>query len=314
MYDPLSAHEPKQLIVVLGMHRSGTSLVTKGLETLGVDLGTQLLPGQEDNPQGYFEDTDIGAFNETVLYLLKLSCDSIKNYPEHIPNRKILIEYGVDLIQKKMEKKQLFGFKDPRTARNMSLWKDIFAACPELNVQYVCIVRNPMSVTQSLLKRNGIDPTRSYYLWLQYYVSALSEVDPIFISYEELMRNPEDQVKRLGEKLGLGLGENGEDRVRSFANQYVTPSFQHHLYSLEDLNQERDLPNQVAMLYQELLKVCLDEAEDQRALSLAHQIGQDLMNMGSLFKMIDQKCQIGETRKYRFFDLLEDLICCYNEM
>ena len=44
------------VVVVLGMHRSGTSALTKALELFGIDLGTDLLPPQDDNPKGFFED------------------------------------------------------------------------------------------------------------------------------------------------------------------------------------------------------------------------------------------------------------------
>jgi hypothetical protein len=53
----------KKIIVVLGMHRSGTSALTRGLSTLGVGLGDTLHPAGSDNPTGFWEDRDIIAFN-----------------------------------------------------------------------------------------------------------------------------------------------------------------------------------------------------------------------------------------------------------
>ena len=53
--------------MVLGMHRSGTSAITKGLEVLGVNLGDNLLPPKDDNPKGFFEDRDLVNLNERVL-------------------------------------------------------------------------------------------------------------------------------------------------------------------------------------------------------------------------------------------------------
>ncbi|MBV5267025.1 MAG: hypothetical protein JZU67_00575, partial [Burkholderiaceae bacterium] len=56
-------NEPSNLIFVLGMHRSGTSAITRGLQVLGVSLGENLLPPVLlDNPKGYFEDVDFAAF------------------------------------------------------------------------------------------------------------------------------------------------------------------------------------------------------------------------------------------------------------
>ena len=56
--------ESKQLIVVLGMHRSGTSAITRGLKVLGVELGDQLIAAVEgDNSKGYWEDSDLNTLN-----------------------------------------------------------------------------------------------------------------------------------------------------------------------------------------------------------------------------------------------------------
>ena len=57
----------QRLIVVLGMHRSGTSAITKSLELLGVGLGSELHPAGFDNPKGFWEDRDCLEINERLL-------------------------------------------------------------------------------------------------------------------------------------------------------------------------------------------------------------------------------------------------------
>lgn len=301
----------KRLVVVLGMHRSGTSLISKGLQILGVDFGDYLLPASEDNPLGNFEDIDIGSFNETILYLLRLSCDSIKNYPEEIPNKKLLLQYGSNLIRHKTRQKALFGFKDPRTARNMNLWKEIFSNLSGTKVQIVLIVRNPISVAQSLYNRNKIDLVRSYYLWLQYYTSALlgsDDFDTYFISYESLMKNPYAEMKYLGEKLDLKLVGNVEGKLKNFSNKYVNSSMQHHQYSMEYLSKQQEVPIEVIDLYKSLLKTSLEGTNKVELLELARKINHRIIEMGPVLKMVDRIENIGESKKYRFFDLLEELI------
>jgi len=61
----------KKLIVVLGMHRSGTSAITRGLQVLGVSLGDRMIPPVEDNnPKGFWEDMDLNALNIEMLSAL----------------------------------------------------------------------------------------------------------------------------------------------------------------------------------------------------------------------------------------------------
>ena len=59
----------KRLVVVLGMHRSGTSAVTRGLLATGISFGENLLqPLIGVNEKGFWEDLDILEFNERLLY------------------------------------------------------------------------------------------------------------------------------------------------------------------------------------------------------------------------------------------------------
>src|SRR3569623_3460976 len=62
----------KSIVVVLGMHRSGTSAITRGLTVLGVELGDRLMPPKENiNDRGFFEDFDIKAINVALYRSLR---------------------------------------------------------------------------------------------------------------------------------------------------------------------------------------------------------------------------------------------------
>lgn len=304
-------YDHKKLVAVIGMHRSGTSLVSKGLQALGVCFGDNLLPGASDNPLGFYEDIDIGSFNETLLYLFGLSCDSIKNYPKDIYSEESLIQYGVDLIKAKTSKGELFGFKDPRTARNMSLWKEIFLRLPDTKVQIVIIFRNPISVAQSLYNRNRIDPIRSYYMWLQYYVSALlaaRDFEVHFIDYESLIKNPYLEIKRLGESLKLQLNRDIESQLESFAKNYVDLSMQHYQATMVDRDLYGAIPYGVNFIYNSFLEMGANRLSKKEFFNLAYKVNQRLQEMDPLLTMIDKIEGIGETKKYRLFELVDELV------
>ncbi|MHB0874384.1 MAG: hypothetical protein ACYC1J_13295, partial [Acidithiobacillus ferrooxidans] len=67
----------KQLLVVLGMHRSGTSAIARGLQALGASLGDALLPAGFDNPKGFWEDRDMLRINEALLAELQSAYDRV---------------------------------------------------------------------------------------------------------------------------------------------------------------------------------------------------------------------------------------------
>ena len=65
----------KQAIVVLGMHRSGTSLLAKALEIFGYKFPENLMQPNKDNPSGFWEDIDIVELNESLLSSNQVSWD-----------------------------------------------------------------------------------------------------------------------------------------------------------------------------------------------------------------------------------------------
>ena len=68
----------KSIIVVLGMHRSGTSVMARALQVRGVDLGDQLMPPSKgDNEKGFWEDEDITRFDDALLETLGSSYDRL---------------------------------------------------------------------------------------------------------------------------------------------------------------------------------------------------------------------------------------------
>src|SRR5580700_8927125 len=68
-------------LVVLGMHRSGTSALTGMLHHLGVALGSRLMAATPDNPRGYWEHSDIVAVHERLMTALGWGWDDIRSLP-----------------------------------------------------------------------------------------------------------------------------------------------------------------------------------------------------------------------------------------
>src|ERR1700690_93442 len=68
-------------LVVLGMHRSGTSALTGMLHHLGVALGSRLMAASPDNPRGYWEHSDIVATHERLMAALGWGWDDIRSLP-----------------------------------------------------------------------------------------------------------------------------------------------------------------------------------------------------------------------------------------
>ena len=120
----------KKLIVVLGMHRSGTSVIARGLQVMGVKLGNKFLPSREDNITGFWEDVDLNALNVEMLkslnndwhFLTPIQPDDVETL-----RRNGYFGRAIKMLQKKTSNIQVFGFKDPRVAKLLLFWKEVFA-------------------------------------------------------------------------------------------------------------------------------------------------------------------------------------------
>src|SRR5579872_4679217 len=146
-------------VLVLGMHRSGTSALARGLQLMGVYLGDNFLSPQPDNPTGYWEDRNIYDINERLLALLGLKWEDIALIDDarwHETGVEALRAEAVEYLSTQFVSHPLWGFKDPRTIRLLPFWQSAIQ-CLEVDACYLVVIRNPRSVAISLLRRQGMD-------------------------------------------------------------------------------------------------------------------------------------------------------------
>lgn len=135
--------------IVLGMHRSATSLVAQGLLKAGVYMGERLLGAHESNPHGHYEDIDFIHLNDTIL---KTAGGSWNNPPYE----NAIIEAGKELedkikaIIKLKSIHSLWGWKDPRTTLTIRCYLPYLK-----NVHFMACYREPLDVAKSLNKRDN---------------------------------------------------------------------------------------------------------------------------------------------------------------
>lgn len=120
----------KQCLVVLGMHRSGTSALAGALQHIGVYLGRHLMPLEAgNNPKGFFENSLISEIDENILAACHSSWDDQFPLPEHWWQQDALIERhkrACDILQTEFQDHPLFGIKDPRLCLLLPFWQPIF--------------------------------------------------------------------------------------------------------------------------------------------------------------------------------------------
>lgn len=260
------ANEPT-LVVVLGMHRSGTSAVTRALNIFDIALGDNLLPAVEnDNTTGYWEDRDINAINIRCLDRLGMDWDDLHSISPNAFNTHEfdeLASYAESLLREKLAaNNQAFGLKDPRICRLLGFWKPIFeriAVAP----RYVICIRNPLSVADSLQRRGTTEPEKAHLLWLRHVRASIHETlgaTRVVIDYDRLIDQPETEVRRLGERLGLS-SRLDSDRLREYCDSFLDAKLRHNQRYLPDvIEQESVILSEVIDLY----RFALDFATDTK--------------------------------------------------
>ena len=220
----------QKLVVVLGMHRSGTSAITRGLQVLSVNLGDRLLAPAVDNVKGFWEDRDVLSFNEKLLASIDRSwCSVTAPTPDQVAawRHEGLAGKAAELLRGKMDGVPCFGIKDPRLALLLPFWQAVFADL-DLDVRYILAFRNPASVARSLAQRNGLSLDHGHLLWLGHVVSGLTNTPApgrLVVSYERLMQAPEAELQRMASFLDLEIDAAA---LNLYRDEFLDPSLQHH--------------------------------------------------------------------------------------
>lgn len=246
----------KKIIVVIGMHRSGTSALTRALRVLNVDLGDNLMkPIINVNDKGFFEDLDINRFNDYLLN--KMGCIWCSCKIPQINQLEILndakdIEVAIELLNSKIRSTNLFGFKDPRVSVLLPFWQKIFELC-NIESYYLISIRNPLSVAKSLHKRDKFTIKKGLFLWAEYMLAGIQNTNNknrVFIQYEELIKYPIDQISKIATKFNL---EINDVELHIYANEFLDFNLQHINFDLDDLKQNIIFNESTYQLYRLIL-------------------------------------------------------------
>lgn len=162
----------KTALIVLGMHRSGTSSVAGALVLAGAAAPKRLMPAADDNPKGFWESSAVADFNDR---LLALEGSNWRDW-RAVPGRSILADAGLHadaaaLMREEFGDAPAIVLKDPRICRLFPFWRQALAeAGYELLV--VSPFRAPSEVAASLVSRNAMGRSHALRLWMRHVLDA----------------------------------------------------------------------------------------------------------------------------------------------
>jgi hypothetical protein len=229
------------------MHRSGTSALARGLQMLGVYLGNDFLSPQPDNPTGYWEDRNIYQINERLLAVFGLKWEDVALIDDARWNEQAvepLLAEAVQYLRSQFVSHPLWGFKDPRTIRLLPFWRSALHRL-EVDECYLVVIRNPSSVANSLMRRQGMDAVTAHLLWLVYVVPNLSLIaDRRFIvaDYDLVMADPRQELERIARGLNIPLNDLSKAGIDQFASNFLDSNLRHSFFNVSDFELDLNLP------------------------------------------------------------------------
>jgi len=198
----------KPLVVVVGMTRSGTSLMGQALERLGLHFGSPLIPGDEANPRGYYEHKTL-AHNQTLLMhtcydrrgwsdagsLLELEGDEAeaKRWKYIVTAANIVEEQGIEAV------KAVWWPRIPRAMERIYPPPRVFIHC----------MREPYEVYRSILRANhreefdSHEERKKFYRQWTWHNAELFKLNPqLTVWYEDWKEDAEKTMERIAKTLG----------------------------------------------------------------------------------------------------------------
>lgn len=244
-------------ICVLGMHRSGTSVVARAMNLLGVYLGTDedLFPPALANRKGFWERKDIAILQNKIFSLLHANWHTCLHIDPEWPRGdgiRPLRDELISLIERNFSGYSVWGWKDPRTCIFLQLW---VAVLNEMGVELSCVYvyRNPLDVAKSLYKRDGFSYDKSFGLWFYYNMTALmvsGSLNRYVISYDRFVENWEPELRKCTSHLGMTWPEDDSNLIAEMS-QFVRPDLRHSISREKELDGLK-VPSAVARLYSAL--------------------------------------------------------------
>ncbi len=228
-----AAHFAKHALIVIGMHRSGTSATTGALRCLGVQLGRKLYSGHKNiNAKGYFEHSDIADTNEEALLAMGSAWDDIFLKPDAWWKQPVLDAYASRIrgfIRRDFSTSPLWAVKDPRVCRMLPWWLDILST-EGVSPKFLFVVRSPEAVFRSLERRDGFSRDKAYLLWSLHYLEAerCSRGYPrTFMDFDSFLDAPRAQFERVSQQLELTF-PTSPPQAAECLNQFLSKDLRHH--------------------------------------------------------------------------------------
>ena len=278
--------EPRTAVLVLGMHRSGTSAVAGAVHLAGAEGPRTLMPPDQTNPLGFWESDVIVSIHEEMLAAMGSTWydwqESNRAWLESAAAEAFADRLGQAVLSE-FGNAPLFVLKDPRICRLLPFWKRILQ---HLNLRIVVfhVVRNPIEVARSLERRDGFALEHSCLLWLRHVIDADADSRSLpryFLAYDQLVQNPDAVLESAGKHTGI-VWPRQVSEVRDELASFARNELRRERALRADLDTEPRIVQWVKDTF-DLLERLTSEQDAPDALLALDVIGQEFRSASRMF-------------------------------
>ena len=251
----------RRAVVVLGMHRSGTSALARMLSLLGLALPKNPMGPSRGNELGHWGESDpIRWLHQELLQSAGSSWDDVSPFPAPWLETNAADEYRTRLasvLSDEYPGSDPFVVKDPRICRLLPLWTRVL---DDLGVDagFLLALRNPLEVAASLAHRDGFGHSKGLLLWLRHTLDAERETrdqQRLLVSYAELLRDWRATADEISARLDLEWTRTGHGASAAI-DRGLSAEQRHHEFSIDELSARDDVVAWVQEVYAVLLEAC----------------------------------------------------------
>lgn len=225
-------HSARRVILILGMHRSGTSALGRVLNLLGAQAPAHLMPPAPDNPRGFWESISVSRLNDQIFSSADSSWNDWSRLKEDrlLPTTIVAFQSRMKaVLQAEFEDADFFVLKDPRLSRLLPLWQPVLAEL-DITPSVLIALRHPLAVAHSLATRNGFPLEHSLLIWLRYMLDAERHTRTVprdFVSYDALLEDWRGISIRISERLKFDWPVSSKVAGLSI-DSFLDPDLRHH--------------------------------------------------------------------------------------
>jgi hypothetical protein len=222
----------RQAVLILGMHRSGTSAVAGVISFLGAAAPVRMVPSTPENPSGYWEPAAVVAANDRILGEAGSTwydCLGFDSEALDVEARRNALTYMMLSILTEFGNERLLLLKDPRICLLLDLWLPALQTMA-ISPVVLLVLRHPNEVIASLEKRDGLPAAYSAALWLRYVLAAEYATRGCrrhILCYEELLGDWRGTLRRADAAVGAPWSADIAGAAARI-EQFLRPELRHH--------------------------------------------------------------------------------------